>query len=80
MNITFLTTIFFLGSLSLQAQEAALVEVHDTLRFHKYLDGHNAAVESLTYSRDGTYFATGSWDRKARLYQVDSLNKYSFIR
>ena len=80
MNITFLTTIFFLGSLSLQAQEAALVEVHDTLRFHKYLDGHNAAVESLTYSRDGSYFATCSWDRKARLYQVDSLNKYSFIR
>lgn len=80
MKITFLSTIFFLGSVSLYAQEAAPVEVHDTLRFHKYLDGHNAAVESLTYSRDGAYFATGSWDRKARLYRVDSLKNYSFLR
>ena len=80
MKITILTSIFFLGSVALYAQETAPVDVHDTLRFHKYLDGHNAAVESLTYSRDGAYFATGSWDRKARLYSLDSLKNYSFLR
>lgn len=52
----------------------------DTLKFHKLLDNHQGAVESVTYSHDGQYFATGSWDRLARLYRVDSLNQYTFLR
>ena len=80
MRISILLSILFLGSNFAKAQEIAPIVLNDTLRFHKNLEGHNGAIESLTFSRDGSYFATGSWDRTARLYKVDSLKNYSFYR
>ena len=71
----------FVGITSvLNAQDTLGVSAPDTLRFHKVVSGHDAAVESLTFSNDGAFFATGSWDRKARLYSVDTLKNYTFLR
>ncbi len=74
----------YLGVLSAQKKTnppaTPAVVYADTLQFYKLLDNHKNAVESLTFSKDGTYFATGSWDRLARLYQVDSLNHFTFLR
>ncbi len=80
MKITSFLTVLFLTASQLGAQDTLSASSHDTLLFHKVLGGHDAAVESLTYSKDGSLFATGSWDRKARLYRVDSLKNYSFLR
>lgn len=80
MRIKVFLIICFLSTLHLKAQETAPTVLNDTLKFHRILEGHNAAIESLTFSKDGSLLATGSWDRKVRLYGVDSLKNYTFQR
>ena len=80
MRISILLFIVFLFFNSAKAQESTELVLSDTLKFHKILEGHNGAVESLMYSRDGSYFATGSWDRNARIYKLDSLKNYVFFK
>ena len=80
MRIRVFIFICFLGMLVLRAQETTLVNLNDTLKFHRILEGHKSAIESLTFSKDGTLLATGSWDRKVRVYGVDSLKNYTFQR
>ncbi len=80
MKISIIFSLFVGITSVLNAQDTLGVSAPDTLRFHKVISGHDAAVESLTFSNDGAFFATGSWDRKARLYAVDTLKNYTFLR
>jgi WD40 repeat protein len=80
MKISIIFSLFVGITSVLNAQDTLRVSAPDTLRFHKVVSGHDAAVESLTFSQNGAFFATGSWDRKARLYAVDTLKNYTFLR
>lgn len=80
IKISFFFLLIACVSSKLSAQDTLNESVPDTLRFHKVVSGHEAAIESLTFSRNGAFFATGSWDRKARLYSVDMLKNYTFLR
>lgn len=80
MKIKHLVLSFLAIPAFLLGQDTTNVARLDTLRFHRIIDKHQGAIESIAYSKDGSYFATGSWDRKARVYQVDSLKNYSFLR
>lgn len=80
MKIRILFTLFIATTSVLSAQDTLGITVPDTLRFHKVVPGHDAAVESLTFSENGDFFATGSWDRKARVYAVDTLKNFTFLR
>lgn len=80
MKVSLIFLLITCVSSTLSAQDTLSASVPDTLRFHRIVSGHDAAVESLTFSRNGAFFATGSWDRKTRLYAVDTLKNYTFLR
>ena len=38
----------------------------------RVLKGHSGEVNSVAFSNDGKYLATGSWDKTARIWNVKS--------
>ncbi len=72
-NIFLLLTLLIVSIFKLNAQDTAV-------NFSQNLTGHTAAVESVTYSKDGKYLATGSWDNTVRLYTVDTNGYPKFLR
>ena len=72
-NTFLLLTILIVSVFNLNAQDTAV-------NFSQNLTGHTAAVESVTYSKDGKYLATGSWDNTVRLYTVDTNGYPKFLR
>lgn len=72
-NIFLLLTLLIVSVFKLNAQDTAV-------NFSQNLTGHTAAVESVTYSKDGKYLATGSWDNTVRLYTVDTNGYPKFLR
>ena len=72
-NIFLLLTLLIVSVFNLNAQDTAV-------NFSQNLTGHTAAVESVTYSKDGKYLATGSWDNTVRLYTVDTNGYPKFLR
>ena len=72
-NTFLLFTILIVSVFKLNAQDTAV-------NFSQNLTGHTAAVEAVTYSKDGKYLATGSWDNTVRLYTVDTNGYPKFLR
>ena len=72
-NTFLLVTLLIVSVFKLNAQDTAV-------NFSQNLTGHNAAVESVTYSKDGKYLATGSWDNTVRLYTVDTNGYPKYLR
>lgn len=66
-------TLLILSVFKLNAQDTAV-------NFSQNLTGHTAAVETVTYSKDGKYLATGSWDNTVRLYTIDTNGYPKFLR
>lgn len=55
MKISIIFSLFVGITSVLNAQDTLGVSAPDTLRFHKVISGHDAAVESLTFSNDGAF-------------------------
>lgn len=72
-KISLFVTLLILSVFKLNAQDTAV-------NFSQNLTGHTAAVETVTYSKDGKYLATGSWDNTVRLYTIDTNGYPKFLR
>lgn len=66
-------TALIMSAIQVMAQDTAV-------NFSQNLSGHSAAVESVAYSKDGKYLASGSWDNSVRLYTVDTNGYPKYLR
>lgn len=67
------STALIVNVIQLAAQDTAV-------NFSQNLTGHTAAVESVAYSKDGKFLASGSWDNTVRLYTIDTNGYPKFLR
>jgi len=74
----FRKSIFFVTALIMSAIQ--LIAQDTAVNFSQNLTGHAAAVESVAYSKDGKYLASGSWDNSVRLYTVDTNGYPKYLR
>ncbi|MEG4206960.1 hypothetical protein QUA20_23915 [Microcoleus sp. Pol7_A1] len=55
--------------------QIALNQILENIREQNRLKGHQDRVWSVSFSLDGKYIATASWDKTARLWQIRSLDE-----
>src|SRR5688572_16530261 len=55
-----------------------LLQIASAQAFKQKLTEHKGNVESVAYSTDGKYLATGSWDGNVNLYTIDSMGNANF--
>ncbi len=48
-------------------------------RLINYLEGHDARISELAFSRDGKFMASSSWDGTIRLWKMDQINEQPII-
>ncbi|OQA13313.1 MAG: translocation protein TolB [bacterium ADurb.Bin363] len=70
MKKIFLAASFMLLSLFINAQE--IRELADNVECMKTFIGHSDYVTSVSYSPDGKYVASGSWDKTVKIWEVSS--------
>ncbi len=58
----------------------ALAQQDTVVSFEQNIPGHTNAVETVTYSKDGKFLISGSWDNTARLYTVDTSGGITFSK
>lgn len=59
---------------------ATAVSAGDSITFRNVIKGHLAQVETFAISDDGTTLISGGWDNAVRIYQVDSMGTWEFVR
>ena len=59
---------------------ASLLKAGDSITFRNVIKGHLAQVETFAISDDGKTLVSGGWDNAVRIYQIDSMGNWEYVR